>query len=261
MNVVIGNTSQLSYFFPQDFKKLSSRNIPKLNDEIDTVFICFAEQRTFNTSLTENDFLEVNVNYTSKIVDELKNKSKKIVLYGTAELWNNCNGAIDINTPIDYKYSPYIKSKEVLWDMIKHRKSLGDWSNVFIIHPFNFNSIYRKEGFLFYKFFDSLFNKTIHEVGNINIERDIIHPKYLVEKSITCESDLVVGSGKTTNVKDFVKSLFNFYGLNMEDYIKEKGLKSYHQGNRFWLNTNSIYDGLLNDTISELNNIIKYEKY
>lgn len=253
MNVVIGNTSQLSYFFPQDFKKISSRNIPELNDEIDTVFICFAEQRTFNTSLTENDFLEVNVNYTSKIVDELKNKSKKIVLYGTAELWNNCNGAIDINTPIDYKYSPYVKSKEVLWDKIKEKRERGDWNNVNIIHSFNFNSTYRKEGFLFYKFFDSIINKTIYEVGNINIERDIIHPKYLVDNSLNCEFDKIVGSGKLTNIKIFIEELFQHYNLRMNDFIQETGYKSNHEGNSFWFKTDKVYDELLRDTIEELN--------
>jgi GDP-D-mannose dehydratase len=253
MNVVIGDTSQISYFFPDDFEKISSRNIPNFQKKINTAFICFAEQRTFNKSLTEKDFIDVNVNYTSSVVNKLVDKCDNIVLYGTSELWNNCDGPIDINTDINYKYSPYIKSKEILWDYLKENRLKNKWDNVNIIHAFNFNSSYRKEGFLFYKFFDSIINKTINEVGNINIERDIIHPKYLVNNSIICNSDRIVGSGKLTNIKEFVGQLFKHYGLEMSYFIKENNYKSNHEGNSFWLKTETVYDELLKDTIDELN--------
>jgi nucleoside-diphosphate-sugar epimerase len=260
MNLIIGNTSQLSFYFPPEYQRISSRNIndKDLLDKYDNVFITFAEQRTFDKSLTENDFLEVNVLYTSKIVDLVKDRSKKVFLYGTSELWNNCNGLINIETPINYRYSPYVKSKEVLWNLIKENREKSEWDNVNIIHPFNFNSIHRKSGFLFYKFYDSIINKTINHVGNININRDIIHPSYLVRKSINCDSDILVGSGKTTNIKNFIEQIFNYYGLNMTDYIKENiESNSNHQSNTFWLETENIYDDLMNDTIKELNKILK----
>jgi len=259
MNLVIGDTSQLSIYFPSDYHRISSRNInEKLLDNYDDVFITFAEQRTFDSSLTEKDFLDVNVSYTSKIVNSLKDKSKRIFLYGTAELWNNCDGSINIDTPTNYKYSPYVKSKEVLWDLIRENRESSEWENVNIIHPFNFNSIHRKSGFLFYKFYDSLINKTINQVGNININRDIIHPSYLVKRSLSCDSDILVGSGKVTNIRNFIDQLFDYYGLNMTDYIKENvDSNSNHQGNTFWLETENVYDELMNDTLIELNKILK----
>lgn len=262
MNLVIGNTSQLSAYFPQGFEKISSRNISdrSLRDRYDSVFLTFAEQRTFNASLSESDFIEANVEYTSKIVDMLENRANRIILYGTAELWNNCSGPISINTAIDYKYSPYIKSKEILWNTIRDKRDSGKWKNVSIIHPFNFNSIHRKEGFLFYKIFDSVINETIHEVGNINIERDIIHPIYLTEKSLSCKEDMIVGSGSAINVRRFIKDIFDRFGMRFEDYIIERNKSSQHQGNTFWLDSEDVYGRLLEDTVSELNRH-KYEKH
>ena len=46
-NLVIGNTSQLAYYFPDDYEKISSRNIEFKNENYDRVYICFAEQRTY----------------------------------------------------------------------------------------------------------------------------------------------------------------------------------------------------------------------
>ena len=54
-NLVIGNTSQLSHYFPDYYEKISSRNIDitKLySKKYDKVFLLFAEQRTF---LNESD--------------------------------------------------------------------------------------------------------------------------------------------------------------------------------------------------------------
>lgn len=261
MNLVIGNNSQLSAYFPAEFQKISSRNIieSSLMDKYDTAFITFAEQRTFDSSLKESDFVEVNVDYTSNIVDLLEKKSQRIILYGTAELWNNCSGPISIDTKIDYKYSPYVKSKEILWDLIRERRISGRWENVSIIHPFNFNSTHRREGFLFHKIFDSILNKTKNEIGNINIERDIIHPVLLAEKSLSCKEDMLVGSGKAINVRDFIVSLFECMEMRFEDYIIERDASSRHHGNTFWLKSESIYDGLLKDTLYELKT--RYEKH
>lgn len=260
MNLVIGNTSQLSTYFPKGFEKISSRNIVDVRDRYDSVFMTFAEQRTFNTSLDESDFIEANVTYTSKIVEIFESRANRIILYGTAELWNNCSGPVSIDTPIDYKYSPYVKSKEILWNTIRDKRDSGKWKNVSIIHPFNFNSIHRKEGFLFHKIFDSVINETIHEVGNINIERDIIHPVYLAEKSLDCREDMIVGSGRAINVRRFIKDIFERFEMRFEDYIIERNKSSQHQGNTFWLDSEDTYGLLLEDTVSELKKY-KYEKH
>ena len=128
-NYVIGKTSQLATYFPDSYFKLDSRNFDFnqfFDSECGSVYITFAEQRTFNKNLKEEDFISVNVDYTSKIIDFFSKKSKKVVIYGTAELWNNHQGPINMSTPIDYKYSPYVKSKEILHNQVLEKKSMGD---------------------------------------------------------------------------------------------------------------------------------------
>jgi nucleoside-diphosphate-sugar epimerase len=89
-SLVIGNTSQLSYYFPDNFEKISSRNIDftKLcSKKYDKVFLLFAEQRTF---LNESDdfFLKTNFNYTLEVINKFKDISNKVIIYSTSELWN-----------------------------------------------------------------------------------------------------------------------------------------------------------------------------
>jgi len=254
MDLVIGNTSQLGVLLPDNMVKISSRNIN--TNEVsgyDTVYITFAEQRTFNTELKESDFIDVNVTYTTNLIDAIHRLNKKVIIYGTFELWNGHNGPVTINTPIKYNYSPYVKSKEVLYDILLDKKSKGEWDNVFIIHPTNFNSVNRKEGFLFRKIFDSIINKVEIEVGDLDINRDLIHPNYLVKESLTCDKNMVVGSGKLTNLKMFITALYQSCGLNYNDYVIENiGDTSPHKNNGFWLNTENVYNDLLKDTINEI---------
>lgn len=259
MNLIIGGTSQLGTFLPKDYVRMSSREVNTNNvKNYDCVYITFAEQRTFNKNLKEKDFINVNVEYTSKIVNEIQNLNKKIVLYGTFELWNSYSGPVSIDSPIKYNYSPYIKSKDMLYNLLLDKRVKGEWGNVFMIHPTNFNSIKRKEGFLFNKIFNSIINKTIIEVGDLNINRDLIHPKYLVEKSINCKEDMIVASGKLTNLKTFIKELYNSNNLNYYDYVIENdSFSSPHKNNSFWLKTNDTYDNLLEDTLDELKSFIK----
>jgi hypothetical protein len=79
MNILIGNTSQLSYYFPQDYIRVSSRNIDfdfiKKN-KVDTVHLLFAEQRTF-LNRDEKFFTDVNVEYTLSIINKIKDFTKK----------------------------------------------------------------------------------------------------------------------------------------------------------------------------------------
>lgn len=247
-NLIIGNTSQLSNFFPNSYVRVSSRNIDlsKFKNKIyDRVYITFAEQRTFDTNLTEDDFLSINVDLTSKIIDHFYKISNRVIVYGTGELWNNHDGPININTKIYYKYSPYIKSKEVLYENILNKRDKFEWSNVSIIHPFNFNSLQRKNGFLFYKVFNSLINNEISNFGFLNINRDIIHPKYLVSKSLLVNQDCIIGSGKLTNVDSFISELFQYYGKDYKEFIiSDKNISSNHVGNQFWFETNDIYHNL-----------------
>jgi len=217
-NLVIGNTSQLSHYFPIDYEKISSRNIDFQqyeNNFYDRIYLTFAEQRTY----IENDlelFTDTNVDYTKKIIDFFKDRCNKIVWFSTIELWNNHEGEITLDTPYNYNYTPYIKSKEMMSNYIKE-----NYSNVIIIYPVNFNSIHRKGNFLFSKIFDSLLNNTKIEIGDTNFERDILHPKFIVIQSIIINNHTLVGSGHLININEFIKGLYKNMGMNYNEYVKE----------------------------------------
>lgn len=129
-----------------------------------------------------------------------------------------------------------------------------------MIHPFNFNSIFRKEGFLFHKIFDSITNNKKIKVGNLNLKRDIIHPKFLVEQSMNVENDKLVGSGVITNVRDFIIKLYESFDRNYFELVEEDNqANSIHSNNIFWSDTQIKYTTLLEDTITELKTQI-YER-
>lgn len=218
-SLIIGDSSQLSYFFPLEYDRVSSRNI---NIEVikekkyDRVYILFAEQRTFlNDSL--DFFLKINFDLTLKVIDNLLPICNKIVIYSTAELWNNYNGCVNIEDPYNYNETPYIRSKEILCNHIN--KNRDKYSNVVIVYPFNFNSIYRKEGFLFSKIYKSLLYNKKESIGNIDFNRDLTHPKIIVENSMSANYDMLIGSGELINVKNFIYDIFKSLNKNLEDYI------------------------------------------
>lgn len=254
MNLVIGNTSQLSYYFPEDYIKISSRNIDfeyHKKQKYDRIFLCFAEQRTFIEGKENEDmFLDINYHYTRKVIEELKDYCNKIIWYSTCELWNSYDGSITLNTRKKYNYSPYIKSKDIASRSLKY-------DNVIVLYPFNFNSPHRKPGFLFSKIFDSLINNKKIEIGDTYFYRDLVHPSYVVERSILCENDELVGSGRLTHVNDFIRSLYSGMDMNYDEYVTENldcNLKVKRK--TFWEESNICkYEKIIGDTIDEIKKI------
>lgn len=258
MNLIIGNTSQLiNYFDMGQTDLISSRNYTPNDRNYKTVILTFAEQRTY-LDLPLDEYLKTNLDYTFDISKKLSEQNEKVVLFGSSELWNNYNGPISLDLPFDYQYSHYAFSKHKLVEKVKEEQEKGKMNNVFFVHPFNFNSPYRKQGFLFAKIFDSLINKKKIEVGNINIFRDIIHPKLIIESIENIQSDKIVGSGVLTNIKDFTSDLFENFGLDYREYIIENSdLPSPHAQKCFWYDTNELYTNLLEDTIIDIEKIHK----
>ena len=71
-NLIIGNTSQLSYYFPEDYVRISSRNIDYdslSNENWDRVFLCFGESRKYITDIKLYD--DINFYLTLEIIDKL----------------------------------------------------------------------------------------------------------------------------------------------------------------------------------------------
>jgi nucleoside-diphosphate-sugar epimerase len=256
MNLVIGNTSQLFPYFKEydkDVVGISSRNInfKEINKQhYDNVFIVFAEQRTFLNEPVEF-FNKVNVHYTLDIINNIKYNTDKMVVYLTSELWNQHEGEIDINTPFLHNQSPYIKSKEILKFKIEELREKEN-INIKMLYPFNFNSPYRKQGFLFSKFMDVILNKNQIKVGDLNFYRDIIHPKIIIETSYNCIQDTVVGSGILINIKNYYKDILNHFNINYNDYVLED--KNIHLNIRepYYLKTNNKYNTLTPDTIYDI---------
>lgn len=255
-NLVIGDTSQLAHYFPDEYEKISSRNIDfeYYKDKFyDRIFFCFGENRTYIENKI-NIFLEINVNYTLKLIDFFTDKCNKIIVYGTSELWNNREGAISLDDTFNFNSSPYIESKQAMIFSIK--RSL--YKNVLILYPFNFNSIYRKGEFLFGKIFNSIINKEKIEIGDTYFYRDLIHPKYVVERSLLAEEDEIIGSGRLTFVNDFIRDLYELFNMDYNKYVTENYKYNLKLKRKiYYLNTKEIrYSDLLYDTVNDIKKLI-----
>jgi len=255
-NLIIGNTSQLSYYFPDDYIKISSRNIDKkfiTSQNWDRVYICFGESRKFIDDIRMHD--DVNFYYTLEIINLLKNNSKSIIVYSTCELWNQVDGKIDLSMNFNFYSTPYLQSKYRLSKHIISNKS--EYFNVFVLYPFNFNSTYRNEDFLFGKIFNSIINKKIIEIGNTYFYRDIIHPKFVVDKSIKAFENEIIGSGRLIFVNDFIRDIYKYFKMDYNQYIIENisKYKEYEKVKEYYYNSNICqysYDDLLSDTILDI---------
>ena len=260
-SLVIGNTSQLSYFFPDNYIKISSRNLDYdfiCSQNWDSVFICFGESRKFISNTQLHD--DINFYFTMSIINKIKSISNKIVVYSTCELWNQYDGQIDTNLSFNFYSTPYLQSKYKLSNFILSNKD--EYKNVMILYPFNFNSTYRNSEFLFGKIFDSIINKRKIEIGDTYFYRDIIHPKFVVNESINSETHQIIGSGRLIYVNDFIRDLYYNYGLSYDDYVIENTGKynEYDKRKEYYLRSNNClysYKQLLEDTIEDLDNKIK----
>jgi nucleoside-diphosphate-sugar epimerase len=251
-NLVIGNSAQLARYFPIDYLKISSRNIPSsiFDENWNVVYIVFAEQRTFNSNC--DDFLHINFNYTLEVINKLK--ANKIIFYSTAELWNNFSGAIDASFEYNFKRSDYLESKFKISEFLKN-----SYNNVKIVYPFNFNSVYRNSPFLFGKIFDSIINKKKILIGDTYFYRDITHPKFIVDNSIDIKTDTVLGSGRLIFVNDFIRSLYKSFNMDFNFYVKEDlSVKSIYRNSLFYSNQDVVFNenDLLYLSCKEINQIL-----
>jgi nucleoside-diphosphate-sugar epimerase len=260
-NLVIGKTSQLSHYFPDDYIKISSRDIDfnyLMSKDWDSVFICIGESRKFLDDIKIYD--DVNFYLTLDIIDKLKNISRKIIVYSTCELWNQYDGPINISMSFNFFSTPYLKSKYKLSKyLIQNSK---EYYNVFILYPFNFNSIYRNDSFLFGKIFDSIVNKKTIEIGDTYFYRDIIHPSFVVKESINSYNHKIIGSGRIIFVNDFIRALYNEFNMIYEDYVIENIDKynEYDKRKEYYLSSNICLHGykqLLDNTIEDINKLIR----
>jgi GDP-D-mannose dehydratase len=249
--LVIGPNSQLGRYSPTKNTVFSSaKNFTTPEGSFEEIYFFFCEQRTF-LDLTEKDFVDVNVSLTLKILETLYNEKARFYLYGTCELWNNCSGGITINTPYNYNYSPYVKSKEILTEKLNNFRR-DKINNIFLLHPFNFNTPYRTKGFLFSKIFDSLINNTVIQTGNLNFFRDLVHPNFILQRSFNVLADDLIGSGHLINIRDFVHQLYKAFDMDINKHlIEDVTIQPRHQSS-FYHQTDIKYNTLLEDTVNDI---------
>jgi len=256
-NLVIGSTSQISQYFPENFVKISSRNIDFnliKSSNWDRIFLCFGESRK---NLNDDDiYFQINFDLTIRIINEIKSHANKIIVYSTCELWNKYDGQISIDLPFDFYNTPYLNSKYKLTKLLIDNDEL--YQNIIIIYPFNFNSIKRSQDFLFGKIFNSIINKKEIEIGDTYFYRDMIHPKFVVDESINATSHKIVGSGRLIYVNDFIRDIYNYFNMNYNDYVIENIGKynEYDKRKEYYLKSNNClydYKQLLADTIKDIN--------
>lgn len=258
-NLVIGSTSQISQYFPNDYIKISSYNIDYeflTSQNWGRVYICFGESRKYISNPSTYD--DINYYFTIKLVDILKEISKSVIVYSTCELWNRNEGKIKLGMSYNFYNSLYIDSK---YKLSKHIMENDSYYNVFVMFPFNFNSKYRNDNFLFGKIYKSIIKKEKIEIGDTYFYRDIIHPKFVVSESIKTNTHKIIGSGRMIFVNDFIRDLYSYYNLNYDDLVYENKTNylEYDKRTEYYLDSevcNYSYQELFNDTIKEIDELI-----
>ena len=268
-NLVIGSSSQLARYFPDSYERISSRNIDfdgLSRGRWDSVYICFAEQRTYLASSKDTDttnlFWNTNLDLTMQVIKAVMPSSRRVVFYSTAELWNNCNGPVDSSLPFDYHENLYTTTKNNVSRLLKNK---DQFPNVSIVYPFNFNSIYRSGDYLFTRIFKSIVNKTKIEIGDVDFYREVLHPsmvvKRCIEKSDSVGEDYIVGSGRVIHVGDFIQKLYSYFDMDFTSMVSINATKpSIYRKNIFYSaeKTKEFFEDRLFDvTVAELTSVME----
>lgn len=262
-NLIVGKTSQISNFFSEDcFTKVDSRKIDlfSLDKNWGTVVLALGENRKNigDPSLYE----KVNFNLTINLANFFSPRSERVVAFSSCELWNKSSGPVDIDVPYEYFNTPYVLSKKKMGEILMNSSI---YKNVDVVFPFNFNSTYRDENFLFGKIFNSIINEVKIEIGDTYFYRDLIHPSFVVSKILEKKGHQVIGSGRLTFVNDFIRDLYKAFGLKYENYVSEN-LEGYIENEKryeyYYKSRECLYsyEKLLSDTVKEIEKV-KNGKY
>jgi nucleoside-diphosphate-sugar epimerase len=255
-NLIIGSSSQIArYLDDSEFLKINSRHfsLSDIDGNWDTAILAFGENRKFLGEYL--NYKIINVDLTFRILDFLSSRCKKIVVFSTCELWNRCCGPVDLNTPMDFYETFYTKSKFEMTDKIL--KNPDKYHNVHVVYPFNFNSTFRSEDFLFGKIFNSIIQNKKIGIGDTYYYRDIFHPVFMAQEVIKTTGHQIIGSGRMTHINDFIRDLYNYFDRSYDDLVIENlnSFKEYEVKYEYYLKSLRpiySYSDLLNDTINDI---------
>jgi len=254
-SLIVGSTSQLSHYFPKSFERISSRDYSAALDRSwDSVYICFGENRTYLANSMDRSvaslFYKVNCDMVVEAVEAFVPIAKRVVVYSTAELWNDTCGGVSPSMPHQFKSNHYIMSKYAMTMKLRDKKS---YPNVSVAYPFNFNGVYRSGDFLFGKVFDSILNAKPIVLGDTYYYRDILHPSMAAIESMSHEvgEDFMIGSGRVVFVNDLIRELYKQFDLSYSDMVEERWESPSHYRNRIFYSANPCRNPT-NQTVFEL---------
>lgn len=223
-SLIIGGSSQLAQYFPDDWIRVSSRDINFKEIESEQwsqIHVCFSEQRTYlaNDPKYKQDFWSVNYDKTIDVISRVSPLADKVVFYSTAELWNKRNGSVTTETPFLFHENHYTESKAAITE---HIRSTKYFSNVAVVYPFNFNGPTRRPEYMFGKVFRSIAMNIPITLGDIDYRRELLHPSMVAivgKDQVISGGQMIAGSGIPVYIKGFVERLYRFFGRDMERLV------------------------------------------
>ena len=259
--LLVGSGSQIANFMPSNIHKVSARQwfqdgMP-LSRDYEVILFVFGENRTFlfPTESNKQCFEHVNIDLSLQAAQRAKDKCKRAVFFGTAELWSKCQGAVYPQTPEKAFDSLYIQSKSIMRDKLMQL----NLSETRIVHPFNFNSMHRKGDYLFGKIFKSIASREKITIFDTYFERDIVSPLHVSNTALDPDLPLevLVGSGKTIKVNCLIREMYRAANLRFEDLVTED--LSAVSARRGYVNFSGIDrdNGAGCDIVSEMKNYAK----
>jgi len=217
----------------------------------------FGENRTFlpPTEANKQFFQHVNIELCVQAAQRVRDRCKRAVFFGTAELWSKCHGAVYPHTRENAFDSLYVYSKSIMRDKLMQL----NLQETRIVHPFNFNSMHRKGDYLFGKVFKSIANREKITIFDTYFARDIVSPVHVVKTALdpTLPQEILVGSGKSTQINYLIREMYSAAALQFEDFVTED--LSTLSPRRGYVNFSGIDrdNGVEYDIVSEMNDYAK----
>jgi len=167
---------------------------------------------------------------TVRILEAIRRSGNKIKFYqaSSSEMFGASNPPQNENTPFKPR-SPYACSKVyAYWMVVNYRKGYHIFASNGIL--FNHESPRRGETFVTRKITRAVANilagkqKKLY-LGNLEAKRDWGYAPEYVEFMYRMlqndkPEDFVIGTGESHSVKEFVKEVFSYVGLDWEKYVK-----------------------------------------
>ena len=168
---------------------------------------------------------------TLNILEVLRLLKTDTKLYNasSSECFGNTDGIFaDETTPFKPK-SPYgVAKASAFWQVENYRQAYNLYAASGIL--FNHESYLRPQRFVTQKIISNVCDiankkKEFFEIGNINIERDWgWAPEYVEAMHAILQQDspqdYIIATGKSITLETFIKTCFEYFGLNYKNHIK-----------------------------------------